>query len=291
MKSASIKCLMILFFVTVFSAGTTAAATPDVPYVPTPENVVQKMLEMVNVGKDDLVYDLGCGDGRIVIAAVQESGARGVCVDISEERINESRWNAKRAEVSDRIEFLNQDLFETDFSQASVVTLYLLPSVNIRLRPKLLSELKPGTRVVSHAFDMGDWEHDRFEKVDGREIYFWIIPANVSGIWQWGYAEGDEQGQLELKQSFQKVDGTLVTNGEARAIQDAKLKGDRLEFTVEQYINGSYGQVRYEARVEGEQMQGRRIVQKGEKSKSSWRAQRNPDTMQPMDGLQHFGAR
>jgi SAM-dependent methyltransferase len=149
----------------------------DVPYVPTPQIVVDAMLGLAAVNKDDVVYDLGCGDGRIVITAAKKHGARGVGVDIDPDRIKEANANAKQAGVSDRVKFIEQDLFQTEFKEASVVTLYLLPNINLKLRPKLLSELKAGTRVVSHAFDMGDWKPDKTETVDGdRKIYFWIIP-------------------------------------------------------------------------------------------------------------------
>lgn len=155
---------------------------PEVPYVPTPTPVVEEMLRLANVGKNDVIYDLGCGDGRIVITAVQKYGAaRGVGVDIDPERVKESNDNARKAGVTDRVKFLQQDLFATNFSEATVVTLYLLPDVNLRLRPKLLSELKPGTRIVSHAYDMGDWKPEKVVKVPGpdreRTIYYWVVPA------------------------------------------------------------------------------------------------------------------
>jgi tRNA G37 N-methylase Trm5 len=153
---------------------------PEVPYVPTPTEVVEEMLRVANVGKNDVVYDLGCGDGRIVITAAQKYGARGIGIDINPERIKESNENAKKAGVSDRVKFVQQDLFETDFKEATVVTLYLLPAVNLRLRPKLLADLKPGTRIVSHAFDMGDWAPDKVIKVQGnqteRTVYYWVVP-------------------------------------------------------------------------------------------------------------------
>jgi len=155
---------------------------PDVHYVPTPEEVVEKMLEMANVGKNDVVYDLGCGDGRIVITAAKKYGARGIGVDIDPQRIKESNENARIAGVADRVKFLQQDLFEIDFSEATVVTLYLLPALNLRLRPKLLRDLKPGSRIVSHAFDMGDWKPEKVVNVPGdidqdRTIYYWVVPA------------------------------------------------------------------------------------------------------------------
>jgi len=163
-------------------SATAQQRKPDVHYVPTPEEVVEKMLELAKVGKDDVVYDLGCGDGRIVITAAKKYGARGVGVDIDPERIKESNENARKAGVADRVKFLQQDLFEIDFSEATVVTLYLLPALNVKLRPKLLRDLKPGARIVSHAFDMGDWKPEKVVNVPGdidldRVVYYWVVPA------------------------------------------------------------------------------------------------------------------
>ena len=162
------------------SSPTTEAPTrgPDVVYVPTPVPVVNEMLRLANVQANDVVYDLGSGDGRIVITAAQKVGARGIGIDISPERIREANENAKQAGVTDRVEFRQQDLFETNFSDATVVTLYLLPKLNVKLRPKLLRELKPGTRIVSHAFDMGDWKPDQVVEVDGKTVYYWVVPEN-----------------------------------------------------------------------------------------------------------------
>ncbi|MBW4644711.1 MAG: class I SAM-dependent methyltransferase [Goleter apudmare HA4340-LM2] len=153
--------------------------TPDVPYVPTPQPVVDAMLTLAQVKKDDIVYDLGSGDGRIPITAAQKYGARSLGIDINPERVKEANANLQKAGVGDLVEFRQQDLFETDLSKASVVTLYLLPEINLKLRPKLFQELKPGTRVVSHAFDMGDWKPEKVQEVDGKTIYLWIIPENV----------------------------------------------------------------------------------------------------------------
>jgi hypothetical protein len=148
----------------------------DVPYVPTPEIVVEKMLELAQVGPDDVIYDLGSGDGRIVITAAKKYGARGLGVDIDPERVKEARENAEKEGVSDRVKFREGNLFEMDLSGASVVTLYLLQSINMKLRPKLLAELKPGTRVVSHSFDMGDWKPEKEVEIEGRKIYYWTVP-------------------------------------------------------------------------------------------------------------------
>jgi trans-aconitate methyltransferase len=154
-----------------------ASRTPDVIYVPTPQPVVDAMLKMANVKKGDVLYDLGSGDGRIPITAAKRYGVRAVGIDIDPERIAEANENAKKAGVTNLVTFRNADLFTSDFSEASVVTLYLLDSLNEKLRPKLLSELKPGTRIVSHAFRMGDWEPQKTQEVDGRMIYFWTVPA------------------------------------------------------------------------------------------------------------------
>lgn len=162
--------------------GITGAAyaqeTPDldVPYVPTSQTVVNAMLELADVGENDVVYDLGCGDGRIVITAAKDYGATGTGIDIDPERISEANANARKAGVEDKVNFIQADLFESDFSEASVVTLYLLSTINMKLRPILLKQLKPGTRVVSHAFDMGDWEPDETRMVNGTRIYLWTVP-------------------------------------------------------------------------------------------------------------------
>lgn len=151
----------------------------DVPYVPTPQEVVDAMLEVAKVNKNDTLYDLGSGDGRIVITAAQKFGTRGTGIDIDPERIQEANANAQKAGVTDRVKFVQQDLFKTDFSDATVVTLYLLPDINLKLRPTLLSKLKPGTRIVSHAFDMGDWKPEKTLQVDGRTVYYWVVPKEV----------------------------------------------------------------------------------------------------------------
>lgn len=174
------RILPALFFLltwaSVFCFGQPSGRTPDVPYVPTSNEVVDAMLELAKVGKNDVVYDLGCGDGRIVIAAARKYGATGTGIDINPHRIREARQNARQVGVADKVKFVEGDLFQSDFSEASVVTLYLLPAVNLKLRPILLKQLKPGTRIVSHAFDMGDWKPEQKLAVDGTTIYLWTVP-------------------------------------------------------------------------------------------------------------------
>ncbi len=155
----------------------------DVPYVPTPNEVVAEMLQLANVSGDDILYDLGSGDGRIPITAAQKFGTRGIGIDINPELIKRSRENAQEAGVVDQTEFRQQDLFETDLSEATVVTLYLLPDVNLKLRSKLLEELKPGTRIVSHDFDMGNWKPEQVVQIQGpvrqHTLYTWVVPKKV----------------------------------------------------------------------------------------------------------------
>ncbi len=177
-----VLALAVMLAVTSLSATTVLAQTqaptrrPDVIYVPTPEAVVEAMLQVAGVTKNDIVYDLGCGDGRIPVTAAKKYGARGIGIDIDPERIKEANENVQKNNVGNLVKIVQGDLFEQDLSQATVVTLYLLPSLNVKLMPKLMKELKPGTRIVSHAFDMGDWKPEKELDVEGRKVYFWTIP-------------------------------------------------------------------------------------------------------------------
>lgn len=168
----------MVLFILLAGGGAAHADAPrlDVPFVPTPQAVVDRMLELAKVKPTDLIYDLGSGDGRIVITAAKRYGARGIGIDLDPQRVREARENARAAGVQGKVQFINGDLFKTDLSKATVVTLYLLNSVNRDLRPQLWKQLKVGTRVVSHAFDMGDeWPPERTEHVDGRTVYYWTI--------------------------------------------------------------------------------------------------------------------
>jgi SAM-dependent methyltransferase len=162
----------------VFGQASAPKRTPDVPYVPTPQPVVEAMLKLGEVKKGDVLYDLGSGDGRIAITAAKLYGVRATGIDINPERIAEAEANAKNEKVTDKVKFRNEDLFEANIGDATVVTLYLLPSINLKLRPKLWKDLKPGTRIVSHSFDMGDWEPEKKIEVEGRYLYLWRVPAN-----------------------------------------------------------------------------------------------------------------
>ncbi|MFC3608674.1 class I SAM-dependent methyltransferase [Stutzerimonas tarimensis] len=202
----------------------------DVPYVPTPEPVVARMLEMADVQPEDYVIDLGSGDGRIAIAAVRDFDARqALGVDLNPVRVSEAVENAERAGVTDRVTFEEGDLFEKDISDATVLTMYLLPRVNLQLRPVILDTLEPGTRVVSHAFSMDEWEPDDTDVVSNSYIYLWIVPAKVDGDWQISTPEGDFS--VSLMQQFQMVEG--VAEGLEPGIVKGRLNGTQIEFTLD----------------------------------------------------------
>lgn len=252
-------------------AQTQVAVTrqPDVHFVPTPQPVVDAMLKMANVKSGEMVYDLGCGDGRAVITAARDFGARGIGVDIDPERIEESLANAASAGVSDRVEFKQEDLFEMKFSDADVVFLYLLPALNLKLRPRILDELRPGTRIVSHAFTMGDWVHDEKAVVDSKTIFFWRVPAKVAGTWKVSLP-GGEDGTLSLTQEFQKVNGTLKTKSKSYPLEDARLEGARLSF---RFGNGDPTGGQATAEVSGPRLAG--TLQRGSGgSQASWSGER-----------------
>jgi precorrin-6B methylase 2 len=179
MRSAKKLCLLLVLLglnLSLALAQEKKLREPDVVFVPTPQEVVEQMMKLANVQKGDVLYDLGCGDGRTVITA-SKLGARAIGIDINPERIKESVENAQKAGVADRVTFRNEDLFEANFRDATVVTLYLLPSLNLKLRPKLWKELKPGTRIVSHDFDMGQWKPEKEIDADGHTLYLWTVPA------------------------------------------------------------------------------------------------------------------
>ncbi len=201
----------------------------DVVWVPTPQELVNKMLEIAEVTPNDFLIDLGSGDGRTVITAAK-LGARAMGVEYNPDMVNLSRENAKQAGVTDKAEFIQADLFETDLSKATVITMFLLPEINLKLRPKLL-DLKPGTRIVSNTFTMGDWEEDY--KVTTEEnwnswntAYLWIIPAKIGGTWKLGNSD------LSLTQEYQMVRGTLNSEGKSALVNDGRLRGDQITFTI-----------------------------------------------------------
>lgn len=250
----------------------------DVPYEPTSYGISKEMLNMAGVTSKDLIYDLGCGDGRIVIMAAKERGARGVGVDLDPERIRESRENAKAAGVSHLVRFFEQNLFDTDIRQATVVMLYLYPEVNLKLRPKLLRELKPGTRIVSHSHTMGDWEDDAAKRVEGHDLHFFIIPANVTGTWGWDEPAG-RRASLSLTQKFQRVKGSVTIGAETYPITDCSLKGETILFRIERPAQGNKEVFSYEGQVSGDTIQGKITTGGTSHGVSRWKATRDPSTI------------
>ena len=201
----------------------------DVVWVPTPQVLVDKMLDMAEVTPSDYVIDLGSGDGRTVITAAKR-GARALGIEYNPDMVELSAANAAKEGVGSRAKFMNADLFETDFSQATVVTMFLLPDINLKLRPKIL-EMKPGTRIVSNSFSMGDWEADATYTVEEGctswcTALFWIVPAKVEGKWRLG------SGELTLTQEFQMLQGTLASNGKSLPISEARMRGDQITFSA-----------------------------------------------------------
>jgi len=261
---------------------TVGQRAPDVPYVPTPYEVVEEMLKMAKVGPEDVVYDLGCGDGRIVITAAQKYGARGVGVDIDPRRIQESRANAEKAGVTDRVRFIEGDLFEVDIREATVVTLYLLPDVNLRLRPKLLRELRPGTRIVSHDYDMGEWEPDDVVKLPGptypHTLYYWVVPASVEGTWRGSMktASGERAFTAAFRQQFQKLQGSIRLAGSPPAeVSEGRVTGDRLRFRTRLNVGEAAVPVEWEGQVVGDTIGGRvRVLEGPTAGEQEWTARR-----------------
>src|SRR5688572_17273244 len=251
----------------VLAASSARALEPRVPYVPTPQEVVDRMLEMAKVGPHDYLIDLGSGDGRIVVAAARKYGARGFGVDLNPTRIQEANDNARRAGVTDKVAFYQRDLFETDLDAATVITMYLLPQVNLELRPRLL-KLKPGTRLVSHDFDMGDWKPDSQAKVEAKDkyggaggvsdVYYWVVPAAAEGVWQWELAVGKMQAsyELRLEQRYQAISGTVSVGGTTAKITNARLRGEEIRFTFTANVNGQAVRHEFNGKISGDSATG-----------------------------------
>jgi len=227
-----------------FSAAEFVRGRPplDVPYVATGMEVVDAMLGLAAVRPEEYVIDLGSGDGRILIAAARSNGARGLGVDIDPARIHEANDNARAAGLAGRVVFRQQDLFNTPLGPADVLTLYLLQEINIRLRPRILAEMRPGTRVVSHDFDMGDWRWDQRQRVGSATIYLWIVPARIAG--NWTLSVNGRDYPLTLEQSYQQFTGTAG----ASRVEQGRIAGENIRFLA----NVGEGRRAFEGRVEGD---------------------------------------
>ncbi len=286
------KRVLVLFAFAALAAPWTARAQydeygGDVPYVPTPLPIVEAMLKLGNIRSTDFVIDLGCGDGRIVVMAAEKFGARGMGFDLNPERIAEAKENAKKAGVEDRVEFVEKDLFDADLSKATLVTLYLLPEVNLRLRPKLLRELRTGARIVSHSFDMGDWKPDRKVEVNGKTLYYWEVTEKakkqfgepqarleLNGVWD---ARTRRAGEVRMAEMILSVRGQALRGYYSfpdvplLPIRDGVVDGDTIRFRVER--DGAV--YRISARFDGDQMEGTAVeLADGEETEAAWTAER-----------------
>lgn len=251
----------------------------DVHYLQTEESIVEEMFKLLDLRSGDVLYDLGCGDGIIVIRAVQKTGIHGVGIDLDPRRIAESKANAIAAQVADKTTFLQQDLFQSDIKDATVVTLFLLDALNLKLRPKLFRELRPGTRIVSHNFHMGDWKPDKkvslgLRKDGFHNLFYWVLPANISGLWQGRYKE--ESWSISIKQRFQRIEGSLMVNGkDTLQLSNATITGDVIRFATKSNEPGR--SLTFEGKVVGNTIEGnfKGAVLTG----GPWKAARNPATI------------
>lgn len=222
----------ILSFISISLAQAQAVKQLDVPYVPTPYVVIEEMLRLASIRPDDFLIDLGSGDGRVLITAAQRYGARGLGVDLDEELVAMSQYSAAEAGITDRVQFLNQDLFQTDLSPATVITMYLVPRVMMRLQDKLYA-LKPGTRLISHDFDLGEWRPDAVTQIR-KNTFLWVVPAKISGPWVARFQLQNEVIELQInwRQKFQEIDGYAKINGRGMQVWQAKLVGNRIGFII-----------------------------------------------------------
>ena len=226
----------------------------DVIWVPTPDEVVERMLVMAQITPDDYVIDLGSGDGKIAIAAARRFGARALGIEYNPDMVKLSQKNAEAAGIASKAVFRHGDIFATDFRQASVITMYLLPALNLKLRPQLLS-MRAGTRIVSHSFHLDDWEADEISSMDGRRVYFWVVPANVIGGWAMELSSGGNvrRHELNFEQRFQKIEGSISLGPILAGLRNARLRGTEISFA---YVDHTAARREFTGRVLGNKMEG-----------------------------------
>jgi SAM-dependent methyltransferase len=225
-------------------------AGKDVIWVPTPDDLVERMLRMAQTTPNDFVVDLGSGDGRTVIAAAKKFGARSMGIEYNPDMVDLSNRNAAREGVTAKAKFVRGDIFETPFSEATVVTMYLLPGLNVKLRPRIL-DMKPGTRVVSHQFNMEDWQPDETTTLDGRRAYFWLVPAKVQGNWR--VQSGADAWDLTLEQKYQMLEGSVKFGSINAGLRETRLAGDKISFA---FVDSTGVKREFTGRVSGNTMEG-----------------------------------
>ena len=229
----------------------------DVVWVPTPQPVIDFMLDMAKVTSSDVVIDLGSGDGRIVLAAAKR-GARALGVELNADLVQLSKEEAQRQGLSERADFVVKDMFQTDLSPASVLTTYLLPHLNVRVRPQLLAQMKPGARVVTYAFHMGEWQPDAVAQMNGLTVHLWIVPAAAMGQWRWTY-DGvgfTREYEMNVRQTFQFINGSASSKTSFAYLRDMELRGERISFVLTEEAGSSLAQTRYEGRIDGDTITG-----------------------------------
>jgi hypothetical protein len=269
-------CLVRLAALVVFSFSGPALAQfqpqvgqsgKDVIWVPTPDDVVERMLTMAQVTPNDFVWDLGAGDGKIAIMAAKKFGARATGIEYNADMVKHANDNAQKAGVAGsgqgKALIRHGDIFATDFTSATVITLYLLPALNMKLRPQILS-MRPGTRVVSHSFSMEDWEADEISTLDGRRAYFWLVPANVMGTWN--IEAAGQRTEMTLEQTFQKISGNLALGAMHAGLREPKLRGSAISFS---YVGQDRVRRDFSGRVNGAKMEGTFRDEKGVEGKWS----------------------
>ena len=243
----------------------------DVIWVPTPQSLVERMLDMAKATPSDFVVDLGSGDGRTVITAAKR-GIRALGIEYNPDMVDLSKRNAEKEGVAGRAQFIQGDIFQTDFSQATVLTLYLLPSLNVKLRPTIL-KMTPGTRVVSHAFSMDDWQADMTDNVEGRTAYLWIVPARVEGTWRWnGGGGGPREYEMILKQHYQQVDGVVRLDDKMGQLRNVKVVGDQITFSILDSTGGTSARRDFVGKVTENGIEG---TVKQSSSEAKWSATRS----------------
>ena len=278
--------LLLLLCALLPSSVARAQQMADVPFVTTPSNVVATMLEMALVTADDYLIDLGSGDGRIVIEAAKRTGARGMGVEIDDNLVFTAKEAAKRQGIAGKVTFVQDNLFNVDVSKATVLTMYLLPHLNLQLRPRILGRMRPGTRVVSHDFDMGDWKPDAQREIavpnksygpPRSRIHLWYVPANAAGKWQWRLPVGGTTRLYEarISQTFQELSAEVLVDGGGATGRDARMRGDLITLGVVRELLGQNVTHEFSGRVEGDRIVGRaRISGGGNNATLAWEATR-----------------
>jgi hypothetical protein len=278
--------LLLVLCVLLTGRAAQAQQTADVPYVSTPWNVVAAMLDIARVNANDYLIDLGSGDGRIVIEAAKTLGVRGMGVELDGNLVFRSKQEATRQGVSGKVSFAQGNLFNFDIGNATVLTMYLLPQINLQLRTRLLTQLRPGTRVVSHDFDMGEWKPDQHRELavpnksygpPVSQIYLWYVPADAAGTWRWQLTVGGESHAYEAKidQRFQGLEGVMLVDGGSAAAQNLRLRGELVDFTLVREMYGRKISHEISGRIEGDSATGRvRITDGSENTTQDWRATR-----------------